>query len=63
MMIKEDDLVTWTGKRLGPLPPGPLPSAAKGGAEEETLIVDTLGEPEPPKKRPKASGFGNFSGW
>jgi hypothetical protein len=56
-------MMTWTGKKLSKLDnkkPGHL---AKRNLESESLIVDTLEEQEPVKKKPKASGFGNFSGW
>ena len=62
---KEDDVMTWTGKKLGDndKKPGHLAASVKRGGENESLIVDTLEVQETVKKKPKASGFGNFSGW
>jgi len=63
--LKEDDVMTWTGKRLDTsAKPGRLIASSKGSsAGNNGLIVDTLQEPESVKKKPKASGFGNFDGW
>jgi len=63
--VKEDDVMTWTGKKLGKdeKKPGHLVAAVKRGAERDTPMVDTFQEQEPVKKKSKASGFGNFSGW
>jgi hypothetical protein len=57
--------MTWTGKKLGTFDkkPGHLVASAKRDADQKSLIVDTLEEQEPVKKKPKAGGFGNFSGW
>jgi len=62
--VKEDDVVTWTGKKLGSYDKK-VGHLAKRNATTDTegLIVDTLEAQEPVKKKPKASGFGNFSGW
>jgi hypothetical protein len=63
--LKEDDVVTWTGKKLGNYEkrPGHLTASVKRNAEQSSLIVDSFQEQEPVKKKPKAGGFGNFSGW
>ena len=57
--------MTWTGKKLTKYDktPGHLASSTKRTAGDDTLIVDTLTEQEPVKKKPKAGGFGNFDGW
>jgi hypothetical protein len=57
--------VTWTGKKLGNYEkrPGHLTASVKRNAEQSPLIVDSFQEQEPVKKKPKAGGFGNFSGW
>ena len=60
--IKEDDVVTWTGKKLSNYEKR-VGHLAKQNTESEGLIVDTLEAQEPVKKKPKAGGFGNFSGW
>ena len=55
--------MTWTGKKLAKFEnkkPGHL---ARRPVETESLIVETLEEQEPVKKKPKAGGFGDFSGW
>ena len=56
--------MTWTGKKLvGPVKkPGHLAASAKRNTDHDSL-VDSLEEHEPVKKKPKAGGFGNFSGW
>jgi hypothetical protein len=57
--------MTWTGKKLAKYDkkPGHLASSAKRNANEDVLAVDTFEVQEPAKKKPKASGFGNFSAW
>jgi hypothetical protein len=57
--------MTWTGKKLGKTEkkPGHLIAAVKRSAERDGLIVDKFEEQEPVKKKSKAGGFGNFSGW
>lgn len=57
--------MTWTGKKLGKADqkPGHLAASAKRNVDQDVLIADTFEEQEPAKKKPKASGFGNFSGW
>ena len=57
--------MTWTGKKLGKYDkkPGHLTASTKRNADQDALIVDTLEEVEPVRKKPKAGGFGNFSGW
>lgn len=63
---QEDDVMTWTGKKLGEVKKKPghlLATTKRNVAGQESLIVDTLEEQEPVKKKPKAGGFGNFSGW
>jgi hypothetical protein len=57
--------MTWTGKKLGGLvkKPGHLAASVKRNTDQDSLIVDSLEEQEPVKKKPKAGGFGNFSGW
>lgn len=63
--LKEDDVTTWTGKRLAGYEkkPGHLTAAVKRNAEQSSPIVDGFQPQEPVKKKPKAGGFGNFSGW
>lgn len=62
--VKEDDVMTWTGRRLGEYDKvGQHAAATKRTANEDALIVDTITEQEPAKKKLKASGFGNFAGW
>ncbi|KAB5570781.1 peptidyl-prolyl cis-trans isomerase-like 2 [Coniochaeta sp. 2T2.1] len=71
----EDDKTTWTGKRIradGSVS-GDGVAAGVGKylkaalqnqqGEEEDTGVDTWEEPEPPKKKVKAGGFGNFDSW
>ena len=57
--------MTWTGKKLGNYDkkPGHLTASVKRDLDQDGLIVDTLEEQEPVKKKPKAGGFGNFEGW
>lgn len=57
--------MTWTGKKLGKIEnqPGHLVAAVKRSAERDVSKVDTFEEQEPVKKKSKAGGFGNFSGW
>ena len=57
--------MTWTGKKVGgsDKKPGHLAASSKRNASQNSLIVDTLEELEPVKKKPKAGGFGDFSGW
>ena len=57
--------MTWTGKKLaGPdKKPGHLVSSLKRQVDQDALVVDTLEQPEPVKKKAKASGFGSFDGW
>ena len=61
--LKEEDVTTWTGKKLGALPKKPGHLATKRTTDRESLIVDTFEDLEPVRKKPKAGGFGNFSGW
>ena len=63
--LKEDDVTTWTGKRLSGYEkrPGHLTAAVKRNAEQSSLIVDSFQSQESMKKKPKAGLFGNFSGW
>ena len=61
--MKEEDVTTWTGKKLGAVPKKPGHLATKRVGDRESLIVDTLENQEPARKKPKAGGFGNFSGW
>jgi len=58
-------VTTWTGKKLGgpDKKPGHLAASVKRNAGQDSLIIDTLEEQEPVKKKQKAGGFGNFSGW
>jgi hypothetical protein len=57
--------MTWTGKKLGKTEkrPGHLAAAVKRNPERDGSMVDTFEEQEPVKKKSKAGGFGNFSGW
>jgi hypothetical protein len=57
--------MTWTGKKLGGpvMKPGHLAASVKRHSDHDSLIVDSLEEQEPVKKKPKAGGFGNFAGW
>jgi peptidyl-prolyl cis-trans isomerase-like protein 2 len=73
----EDDKTTWTGKRIrgdgkveesAPVGVGKyLKTAAAPLAEqavaEQDEIVGEWDEPEPPKKKAKSGGFGNFDSW
>ena len=63
--LKDDDVMTWTGKKVGNFDkkPGHLTAAVKRSTTEDALAVDTFEVQEPVKKKPKAGGFGNFSGW
>ena len=63
--LKDDDVITWTGKKLGGsgTKPGHLLSSLKRNVDQDALLVDTLEEQEPVKKKAKAGGFGNFDGW
>lgn len=69
----EDDKTTWTGKRIrgdGTVVQTEqsggigkyLKAAAENGKGKDTAQDDML-EPEPPKKKIKAGGFGNFDAW
>ncbi|TVY90835.1 Peptidyl-prolyl cis-trans isomerase-like [Lachnellula willkommii] len=69
----EDDKTTWTGKRIrgdGTVVQSEqsggvgkyLKAATDNGAGRGAVQDDNL-EPEPPKKKVKAGGFGNFDGW
>jgi len=69
----EDDKTTWTGKRIRGdgtvvqseqsggvgkyLKAATDVGSGRGAAQEDDL------EPEPPKKKVKVGGFGNFDGW
>jgi hypothetical protein len=57
--------MTWTGKKLGKYDkkPGHLAASMRRNGDQESLLVDTFEEPEPVKKKAKAGGFGDFSGW
>jgi hypothetical protein len=57
--------MTWTGKKLEKAGkrPGHLAASVKRNADQDALIADAFEEQEPTKKKSKASGFGNFSGW
>lgn len=69
----EDDKTTWTGKRIrndgtvvqteqtGGV--GKYLKAAKADNAERSSLEDGVLEPEPPKKKVKAAGFGNFDSW
>jgi peptidyl-prolyl cis-trans isomerase-like protein 2 len=63
--LKEDDVTTWTGKKLSKFDkkPGHLTTSVKRNTNEDILAVDTFEVQEPVKKKPKAGGFGNFAGW
>jgi len=56
-------VVTWTGRKLGNYDKKVGHLAKRNMEQNEGLIVDTLETQEPVKKKPKAGGFGNFSGW
>ena len=60
--VKEDDVMTWTGKTLRKCDMGPG-KLTKRKSDTESLIMESLEEQEPVKKRPKAGNFGNFAGW
>jgi ABC-type Zn2+ transport system substrate-binding protein/surface adhesin len=65
--LKEEDVMTWTGKKLSKFDkkPGHLTASVKRNtiANEDVLAVNTFEVQEPVKKKPKAGGFGNFAGW
>ena len=63
--LNDDDVMTWTGKKLGgpEKKPGHLLTSLKRNVDQDALLVDTLEEQEPVKKKTKAGGFGNFDGW
>jgi peptidyl-prolyl cis-trans isomerase-like protein 2 len=62
--LKDDDIMTWTGKRLGEPDekPGHLVSSLERQVDQDALVVDTE-QMEPVKKKAKAGGFGSFDGW
>lgn len=70
----EDDKTTWTGKRIrndGTVVQSEqsggvgkyLKAAAENGSVKGIVQDDDNLEPEPPRKKVKAGGFGNFDGW
>jgi peptidyl-prolyl cis-trans isomerase-like 2 len=63
--LKDDDIMTWTGKKLGgpDEKPGHLVSSLKRQVDPGALAVDTVEQMEPVKKKAKAGGFGSFDGW
>ena len=68
----EDDKTTWTGKRIrgngtvedaAPAGVGKYLKTASAPPAEDDEIVGEWEEPEPPKKKAKSGGFGNFDNW
>lgn len=68
----EDDKTTWTGKRIRDdgraeavqgAGVGKYLKTASAPPVEEDEIVGEWDEPEPPKKKAKSGGFGNFDSW